>query len=222
MNATMKKSNRYDTSGLTEARFEPGSRKRVLKNLLGVKGRREMERIEWELQIQAFSKLAKRYDKRHRFTASDICNIHKVWLGDIYEWAGKYRRVNVSKGDFTFADATQIPKLMRDFEQEALKKFTPCCKFKTLEQASRAIAIAHVELVLIHPFREGNGRAARMLADLMAAQADYPPLDYSALEKKDRSNYIAAIHAGLDREYEPMTRLFSALIEKAASPRKEK
>lgn len=216
----MKKYNRYDTSGLPEAQFEPGSGKRVLKNLLGIRSKREMDHLEWELQIQALSMLAGQYDKRHRFTAEDICNIHKVWLGDVYEWAGKYRRVNVSKDDFTFAGAAQIPGLMRDFEQEVLKKLTPC-NFKTLEEVSRAIAIVHVELVLIHPFREGNGRSARLLADLMAMQADYPPLDYSVLEKKERKNYIVAIHAGLDRKYELMAGLFSALIEKAASLRRE-
>lgn len=215
------KKDRYDTSDLIEAQFETGSQKRVLRNLLGIKGKREMDHLEWELQIQALSMLAWQYDKRHRFTAEDICNIHKVWLGDVYEWAGKYRRVNVSKDDFTFAGAAHIPALMRDFEQEVLKKLTPC-NFKTLEEVSRAIAIVHVELVLIHPFREGNGRSARLLADLMAMQADYPPLDYSVLEKKYRKKYIVAIHAGLDRKYEPMAGLFSALIEKAASLRREK
>ncbi len=217
----MEKTGRYDTSGLPEAQFEPGSRKRVLKNLLGIKSKREMDHLEWQLQIQALSMLAGQYDKRHGFTAEDICNIHTVWLGDVYEWAGKYRRVNVSKGDFTFAGAAQIPGLMMDFEQEVLKKFTPC-NFKTLEEVSMAIAIVHVELVLIHPFREGNGRSARLLADMMAMQADYPPLDYSVLEKKDKKKYIVAIHAGLDRKYEPMAWLFSALIEKAALLRREK
>lgn len=180
-----------------------------------------MERIEWELQIQAFSRLAGQYDKKHRFTASDICNIHKVWLGDVYEWAGKYRQVNVSKADFPFAAAAQVPRLMQNFERGVLKENTPC-NFKTLEEVARAIATVHVELVLIHPFREGNGRAARLLADLMVMQADYPPLDYSILEKKGGKEYVAAIHAGLDKDYKPMTVLFSALIGKAASLRKEK
>lgn len=212
---------KYDTSGFIEAQHEPSSRGRVLKNKLGIKSKREMERIEWEAQIKALSEIAGMYGKKHRFTAKDICKIHMIWLGDIYEWAGKYRQVNVSKGDFQFAASAYIPRLMDDLEKGPLKKFTPC-NFKTIEETARAIATVHVELVLIHPFREGNGRVARLLADLMAMQADYPPLDYSDLEKGQWKKYIAAIHAGLSRDYEPMTRLFTGLIEKAASRRRGK
>lgn len=52
------------------------------------------------------------YDQGHRFTANDICHMHKVWLGGIYVWAGEYCRVNISKDDYTFAMTAQIPKLM--------------------------------------------------------------------------------------------------------------
>ncbi len=112
----MKKTGHYNTAGLIEAQFEPGSRGRVLKNLLGIKRKREMDRLEKQEQLRAFEGLIEVYDKNHRFTATDICNIHKVWLGKIYEWAGNYRHVNLSKGDFAFAAAGQIPKLMADFE----------------------------------------------------------------------------------------------------------
>lgn len=67
----------------------------------------------------------------------------------------------------------------------------------------RAIAETHVELILIHPFREGNGRLARLLADVMAVQAGQDPLDYSAWEtNKDR--YFAAIQQGVLQDYQPM------------------
>lgn len=52
------------------------------------------------------------YDEQHRFTAADIREIHRRWLGGIYEWAGAYRRVNVSKGAFPFAAAARVPDLM--------------------------------------------------------------------------------------------------------------
>lgn len=110
---------------------------------------------------------------------------------------------------------------MESLEKGPLKKFTPCV-FGTVEETASAIAIVHVELVLIHPFREGNGRAARLLADLMAMQSDYPPLDYSGLKKGKWEKYIAAIHAGLSNDYKPMTKLFSGLIEKASLLRKGK
>jgi cell filamentation protein len=48
------------------------------------------------------------------------------------------------------------------------------------EQLIAAVAITHVELILIHPFREGNGRLSRLLADVMAVQGGYKPLDYQS------------------------------------------
>ncbi len=172
-----------------------------------------MDKVELEAQLRAFTKLAGMFNIEHRFTAKDICRIHKVWLGDIYEWAGKYRQVNVSKGEFPFAGAAQIPKLMKDLERGVLKEFTPC-NFKTLEEVARAIATVHVELVLIHPFREGNGRAARLLADLMAMQANYPPLDYGGIRGKKRQEYFHAVQEGLNRNYEPMTSIFISVLRR--------
>ena len=209
----MKHSPKYDTSGLIEVQHEPGSHGRVLRNKLGIKSRREMDRAEGEAKEIALKWLAGMYSMSHRFTAKDICLIHKVWLGDIYEWAGNYRQVNVSKGDFPFAGVAQIPKLMRDFEREVLKKFTPC-NFKTREEVARAIATVHVELVLIHPFREGNGRAARLLADLMALQTNLPPLNYWGIRGKKRQEYFHAVQEGINRNYAPMTEIFISVLKR--------
>ena len=209
----MKKANRYDTSALPEAQFEPGSRDRVLKNKLGIKSKRLMDKVEREEQLRVIGKLAGIYDADHRFTATDICNIHKIWLGNVYEWAGKYRRVNISKGDFSFAAAMQVPKVMSEFEKGPLYEFTPC-NFKTVDQIAKSLAIVHTELVLIHPFREGNGRAARMLSNLMGLQAGLPPLDFSGIVGKRKNDYLQAIHAGIEHNYLPMERIFNAVIRR--------
>lgn len=105
----MRKSCRYDTSALTEAQFEPGSRGRVLKNKLGTKQKRDMDEAESVVLKVALDTLLGMYDEKHRFTAEDIRRMHKIWLGGIYEWAGEYRQVNISKGEFPFAAARQIP-----------------------------------------------------------------------------------------------------------------
>ena len=97
--------------------------------------------------------------------------MHRLWLGRVYPWAGAYRTVNMAKGDFVFAAASQIPRLMQQFENGALRKFTPC-RFASIDDQALALAVVHAELVLIHPFREGNGRLARLLATLMALQRD--------------------------------------------------
>ena len=74
---------------------------------------------------------------------------------------------------------------------------------------------AHVELVLIHPFRDGNGRIARALSTLMALQAGLPLLDLSPITGKRRTDYFAAIQAGMDRNYSPIAGIFEQLIERS-------
>lgn len=151
---------------------------------------------------------------RQRFTAADIRLLHKRWLGEIYEWAGEYRQVNISKGDFPFAAAARVPALMAEFEKDILARYTPC-NFKDRADVVRALAETHVELVLIHPFREGNGRVARILSILMALQAGLPLLNFSVIAEKKKQAYFAAVQMGMDRNYQPMERLFAEIIERS-------
>ena len=209
----MKQKDRYDTADLDENQFEPGSRRRVLKNLLHIISKQEMDRLEGREQMRSLEELASLYDRNYQFTAPDVCRMHQLWLGSIYPWAGKYRQVNVMKGTFSFAAAAQIAKLMAKFEAGPLKQHTPCRPALT-ENLAVALAEVHVELVLIHPFREGNGRVARILAVLMGLQAGLPALYFDKLSGRKRQQYFAAVQAGLDRNYEPMTKLFTAVIER--------
>ncbi len=209
----MRPKDRYDTGDLEENQFEPGSRGRVLKNLFGITTKGEMDRIEGREQVRALEELVTLYDKDTRFTSADVCRIHKIWLGRIYSWAGDYRRVNVKKDEFPFASAAQIPKLMVLFEEGPLRRWTPC-RMGPTEELAKALAEVHVELVLIHPFREGNGRAARILAVLMALQAGLPALYFDKLSGRKRQRYFAAVRAGMDRDYEPMAVLFNAVIKR--------
>ena len=208
----MKDKGRYDVSGLVEARFEPGSNNTVLKNKPGITDSDEIEKVETEALIKATDILFHEYDTEHRFTADDICHMHKVWLGDIYEWAGQYRHVNISKGDFAFAMATQIPRLMARFEAEQLAKYTPC-SYSDRNDVIKALAEVHVEMVLMHPFREGNGRCSRILASIMALQAGLPVLDFSLISGSKKPDYFMAVQLGLDRNYETMGNLFAEIIE---------
>ena len=199
-------------SGLTEAQFEPGSRERVLRNLIGVKSKREMDRVEGEELVRTFQKIVGVYDETHRFSAVDLCDMHQEWLGGIYDWAGKYRQVNLTKGTFTFAAVHLIPALMANFEREFLAVYTPC-RFDEREEVARALAVVHVELLLIHPFREGNGRLARMFATLMALQAKLPILNFDMLKGKKKQEYFGAVQQGLNRDYAPMEKIFDEVIE---------
>jgi cell filamentation protein len=209
----MRKGGRYNTSGLVEDRFEPGSRGRVLQNKQGITGKRAMDELEAREQFRVLNELLDLYNQEHRFTAADICSMHEAWLGNIYEWAGKYRQVNISKGDFTFAMARQVPVLMEKLEKGPLREFTPCLS-TVQEEIVHAVAVVHTELVLIHPFREGNGRLARMLAVLMGLQAGLPPFDFSIIKGKVRQGYFAAVQAGLDYNYVPMENIFRAVLRR--------
>ena len=154
------------------------------------------------------------YNEGYQFTAADIRAIHKSWLGRIYEWAGEYRRVNVSKGDFPFAATNRAPSLMEEFERDVLVRHTPC-NSKERADIVRALAETHVELVLIHPFREGNGRVVRILSTLMALQAGLPLLDFGLIAGDRKETYFAAVQTSLDKNYKPMEQLFAEIIERS-------
>ena len=66
--------------------------------------------------------------------------------------------------------------------------------------------------MLIHPFREGNGRLARMVSMLMSLQAGYPLLKFSTIDGEGKERYFAAVRSGLDCNYEPMKEIFSEII----------
>jgi cell filamentation protein len=204
--------NRYSAPG-SQGEFEPGSRGRVLRNLQGVKSVREMAWRESDALVAATQQLIDATRRDQRFTESKICEFHKVWLGEIYPWAGEYRDLNVVKGAFMFAAAAQVPRLMAEFERGALREFTPC-RFSNIDEQAQALAVVHAELVLIHPFRDGNGRCARLLAVLMGLQAGLPTLDFGGIHGNEKRRYIAAVQAGLDRNYNPMTLIFRRVIER--------
>jgi len=92
-------------------------------------------------------------------------------------------------------------------------EYTPC-RFTEMSAIARGIAVVHTELLLIHPFREGNGRVARLLAILMALQAGLPPLDFGNIKGRRRQEYFRAVQAGLNRDYKLMEKVFSAVIRR--------
>lgn len=211
-----KNSGKYSTT--SEENFEPGSNDEVLKNYLGIISKEDMDALEEQELERTELELLKIFDENHQFTAEDICNIHELWLGDIYPFAGKYRGVNIAKGDFSFAASGRIANLMTKLENDFLSKYTPCC-YSDISELAYALSIVHLELILIHPFREGNGRTARLLADLMAMQAKKPPLNYLPIDQTENQQgfdqYILAIHAGLSGDYEPIQKIFKVLIEQS-------
>jgi cell filamentation protein len=175
---------------------------------------RDMAEAESQALEIAQEAALERYGPHHRFSAKDVCELHRLWLGPIYLWAGQYRTINIGKGGFQFAHAPLIPRLMDELERGPLRRHTPC---RQTDKAAVADGLAevHAELILVHPFRDGNGRLARLLAMLMALQADLPPLDFSPMAGRGKRPYIAAIHAAMSADYAPLKRLFLRIIDRS-------
>ncbi|WP_419421416.1 Fic/DOC family protein (plasmid) [Legionella sp. D16C41] len=213
---TDKHSNRYAVP--EDENFEPGAEEGILKNFLKIKLKDKIEIIEEQELQRTELELLEIFNENHCFTAEDLCNIHELWLGDVYPFAGKYRTVNMEKAGFPFAPAINIAKLMSKFEKEYLSTYTPC-HYTNMDELAYALGVVHVEFIIIHPFREGNGRTARLLADLMAMQAKKPPLNYTAIDQTQNpegfSHYILAIHAGFTGDYSLIKNIFKLLIEQS-------
>jgi cell filamentation protein len=199
---------RYDIEG-DQGAFEPGSHDQVLRNKLGITDSEEMDAVELLLLEQLYQAVLVEDLPDRRLRVADLKTWHRRWLGNVYGWAGQERSVNMGKGDFQFA-AAQIPRLLSVFERDCLVRFTPCHDFSD-DALLEAIAVTHVEFILIHPFREGNGRLSRLLADVMVVQAGLEPLDYSVWDA-DKPAYFGAIHAGMAGDYAPMQRLVEAVL----------
>ncbi len=215
------KPTKYSTKGLIENEFEPGGK--VLKNKLGIRKRVELEHAEAE----AFQKTQMHFyklfseDPSPPLTENLIREIHHHWLKRIYQWAGSYRRVNISKEDITFPPASlvdgslNIPRLMEEFEKEIIRKHAALRKGEDLIKVAEAIAIVHGEFEMIHPFREGNGRIGRLIADLMALQAGYPPLIFDIEGKpRNRKIYFEAMkEVFVNKNYDPLTDVIEKTIK---------
>lgn len=204
---------RYAVDESREGAFQPGSRGRVLANRRGLVRVRDVQQAESDALLALLTALLDEVTDDQRLTINDLCAWHHRWLGAIYPWAGDYRQVNIGKGGFQFAAAHLIPGLMAAYQREVLNAHTPC-KGMDETRLVHALAVSHAELILIHPFREGNGRLARLLNTLMALQAGLPALDYGGIRGRAKHDYIAAIHAALERNYTPMERVFTAVIRR--------
>ena len=203
----------------TESETQPDSRGLVLRNRLGVSSKREMDQREFEALLRMQNAALQTVTAKTRFTAKMICRLHRDWLGEIYEWAGTYRTVEMSKAGFHWPPAFRVAPNMENFEAGLLKKFTPCRPAPLAETALQAAQV-HAEFLLIHPFRDGNGRMARFLADLMFLQAGHA-LPYYPFEdrkgKAARAHYIAAVQSGYVKDYAALTEFFRAAVERRIS-----
>lgn len=199
----IQRSSKY--SGTFEDEFEASSAGRVLRNKLGITSKQEMDDLEIIKYRDAVLKLSDYYPKDYRFSEKDVNAIHREIFKELYGWAGQYRRVDLSKDYFRFAKWIYIDKLMKEYSKNYLEELTPP-KNSDKEILSHDLAIIHNEFIIIHPYREGNGRTIRLLIYLIALQADYEGLDFGIIDEKGESyeRYIEAIRQGVGGNHRHM------------------
>jgi Fic family protein len=118
-------------------------------------------------------------------TESDVRNVHKlVMLRSGPDIAGRYadlaRYVRTETGRHEFPSPAEVPALMTDF----------AAWLRTAADTPETAFNAHLRLVGIHPFNDGNGRTARLLMNLVLIRAGYPPV---AVRPEDRLDYIRSL-----------------------------
>jgi len=180
----------------------PDSQGDILPNLLGLKTEKQINESEFEGFLKAEIYFTEKLSAKTKFDVKYILGLHKMALSHLYSFAGKYRDVNMSKGGFPFAAAKFLPETMAEFEKEMLSKLKN--KYESKDDLIKDVAIVHGELLFIHPFREGNGRTARLLANLMIRKAGYESLKFERVGKKEFEEYVKAVQNCANKDYAKM------------------
>jgi cell filamentation protein len=190
--------------------FSGYSEGELLPNLLKLTDKETIGQSEFEGFLFAELTLTEELSVRTKFNVKYIKKIHKLALGHLYAFAGKYRTVNLSKGGFLFPTAQFISKSMDEFEDGVLSRIPN--RYFNQESLVRDIAIVHAELLFIHPFREGNGRTARVLANLMARKQGFRGLNFDRIDEKVFPKYVSAVQSAAKKDYLPMERIIRLLF----------
>ena len=146
----------------------------ALENKFGIKNSaelaREEERISKKKAVELFENGMLENLEAGKFQT--LCEIHKYLFDDIYDFAGKIRTVNISKGNFRFAPLMYLEAAIENVDKMPQNTFDE-------------IVEKYVEMNIVHPFREGNGRSMRIWLDMMLKKQIGQVVDWSKIEKED-------------------------------------
>lgn len=172
----------------------------VLGNKLQLTSQVELNRAEEKLSKQKAKQLFESGDINNAEVGTfvGLAYIHAYLFGDVYEFAGQVRDVNLAKGSFRFAPVMYL--------QQALEHISAMP-----QQNFDQIVEKYVEMNVAHPFREGNGRATRIWLDLMLKKEIQQVIDWNAVDKAD---YLSAMERSVVKDIEIKHLLKNALTEK--------
>lgn len=146
----------------------------ALENKLGLTSSadlaREEERISKKKAMELFENGI--LDNLPAGKFSTLQTIHKYLFGDIYDFAGELRTVNISKGNFRFAPLMYLESALENIDKMPQSNFDE-------------IVEKYVEMNIAHPFREGNGRSARIWLDHILKNEISKVIDWSKVDKDD-------------------------------------
>ena len=152
----------------------------ILKNKLNIRDEQILEQAELELSGLSSSLIEYAeppYDLQY------LQSIHAQLFGDLYEWAGQLRQIDISKGDTRFCTFSRIEietnKLLNPLQQQNYFQSLE------LEEFIPKLADLYCELNVIHPFREGNGRTQRIFFEHLIAYCGYG-IDWSKINSKEQ------------------------------------
>ncbi len=184
----------------------------VLRNKLGLTTERDIAQAEIKGLVAAFDFAYTNYETDQLLSSTDVCDLHRVFLGELYEWAGAYRTVNMSSDVILWCSANYIENQMAAFDQ-LLKSLTPFSQSLGIAEVSQRIAQIHAELILIHPFREGNGRLVRLFCNVLLSQGWFENVDEDIFYH-ERERYFTSIReAYANGTYTELTAIYRELLE---------
>lgn len=203
---------RYDVTGNVEGLYVDEAQK-ILVNKRAITDLETLERLEEEGLFHAYEALLGQTRIDTPMTSRLLRHIHQQIFGDLYEWAGRWRTVTISKAGITWPPPTYLERAMDEFERTVLQTY-PAAALENDDAFCRAASEMQGEFLAIHPFREGNARTIKLMTDLLAAQTGRPLLVYDASEE-GRERYIAVAQAALTRDYGPMEDLIRQALAAA-------
>ena len=171
----------------------------VLDNKLNIKNQVELAQLEEKLSKQKAKQLFDSGDmnKIEVGTFKGLAFIHAYLFDEIYDFAGKLRDVNISKGNFRFAPLMYLQASLDHIDAMPQSSFDQ-------------IIEKYVELNIAHPFREGNGRATRIWLDLILKKELKQVIDWNAVDKED---YLSSMQRSVVKDVEIKALLKGALTD---------
>jgi cell filamentation protein len=212
VNEPEKRRDRYDVFGNVEAQYVDAAHT-ILRNKLGISDLAALQTTEEKALVRAYQILLKEVRTDTRLTCELLKHIHARIFGELYQWAGHWRTVWISKPDTTWPTPDFLEKNMQMFETNVLRRHSA----QTLQDDNAfcaAVGEIQGEFLVIHPFREGNARTIKLATDLLAAQTGRPLLVYDQ-SGQGQQQYIEAAKAAFKRRYDPMIEIIGQALARA-------